>query len=166
MITAEVANIILTIILTGVYLYNTRVQNNKIKTQSDIINDLKDHVKFFDIQKIKEYVELRETEKDKLLNLTKSTIEKELQLKYSHSTTESKKANEIATDSILEIIKEPYTYIVLDLLMKSDDEALMLINQYFPKNKEKVMEAYQSMKLMLVEQYGTSDLRKLSKSMK
>ena len=49
-------NIALTVILIAIYLFNTKSQNEKIKSQSDIINDLREHVKFFDLQKIKEYV--------------------------------------------------------------------------------------------------------------
>ena len=46
-------NMILTLILIGIYLYNTESQNVKIKAQSDIILDLREHVKFFDVQRSK-----------------------------------------------------------------------------------------------------------------
>jgi hypothetical protein len=67
-------NPILTIILIAVYWYMSKAQNEKIKAQSGIINGLKDHLSLLDISKIKEYVELRESEKDKLMELTKQTI--------------------------------------------------------------------------------------------
>lgn len=49
---------------------------------------LKNNVKFFDLKKIKGYVELRETQKDKLLELTKETIEKGFEIKSKNSIKE------------------------------------------------------------------------------
>ena len=119
-------NSILTIILIGIYLYNTRAQNSKIKAQSDIISDLREHVKFFDLKKIKEYVELRESEKDKLLELTKQAIEKEFALKQMTVPIENtqivhgNKIDETVDIMIENYIVEPYIYIAMDLVWKSE----------------------------------------------
>lgn len=40
-------NSILTLLLIGIYLFNTKAQDQKIKAQSDIINGLKEQCKIF-----------------------------------------------------------------------------------------------------------------------
>jgi len=170
--TPEIVNIVLTLILIAVYLFNTRSQNNKINTQSTIINDLKEQVKFFDIQKIKDYVELRDVEKDKLLKLTRDTIEKEFELKNKNDSQQSfaktisqKQVSELTKGIITEFVTEPYMYVVLDLMTKPEGEALKLIDSYFPKNKENVLSLYNDMRSTFIKQYGTSDLYKIKEQM-
>jgi predicted MPP superfamily phosphohydrolase len=125
---------ILTLILIGIYWYNTKSQNQKIKAQSDIINDLREHLKFFDLQKIKDYLELRETEKDKLLEITKQTIQKEFELKESTVQSASSNLNNNQPNySVHDIqaLTEVYTYIVNDLASRSDDDIEQILTSEF-----------------------------------
>lgn len=162
-------NPILTIILIAIYWFNTKAQNNKIKAQSDIINDLKEHVKFFDLKKIKEYVELRESEKDKLMNITKQAVEKEFELKQkaiqnsNQNQLESKKIEEISSTIINNFLVEPYTYIALDLIWKSNTELDNILNQNFPKSKNMLLKAIQKAQSSIKEKTGKNDLNEIKR---
>lgn len=126
-------NIVLTLILIAIYWYNTKSQNEKIKAQSDIINDLREHVKFFDLQKIKEYVELRESEKDKLLEITKATIEKELEFK-ANNRSEKIDVDYLSEHIVNTYLLEPYIFIVKEMLPKTNKEIDEILKNEFPNN--------------------------------
>ena len=160
-------NPILTIILIAIYWFNTKAQNSKIKAQSDIINDLKEHVKFFDLKKIKEYVELRESEKDKLLEITKLAVEKEFELKLM--TQPNKVEQSIQKDQINNIfnklyedyIIEPYIYIAMNLVWKSDIELNDIMDKDFPKSKDFLLKTIKTVQIKIREKTGIDDLCKI-----
>ena len=137
-------NSILTIILIAIYWFTSRAQNSKIKAQSDIINELKEYLNFFDLKKIKEYVELRESEKDKLMDLTRVTLEKEFEFKKDSkaqiSGKELKTSVQELANKMKDMMTEPYIYIVGELFLKPDDELEKILNQDFPKNKNLILE--------------------------
>jgi len=160
-------NPILTIILIGIYWYNTKVQNNKINAQSDIIKDLKDHVKFFDVKKIKEYVELRETEKDKLLEITKKAIEKEFENKQMETPKMSQpekvkdNMNGISIEMAEKYMVEPFTYISLELVWKSDTEINNILDDKFPLTKHILWESIKRGQKLIKEKAGSDNLTEI-----
>lgn len=145
-------NSILTLTLIAIYWFNTKAQNQKIKAQSDIINDLKEHVKFFDLKKIKEYVQLQEEQKDKLLYLTKAALEKEFEFKSTQiaepitTTTASPQVNtvknvgEIDRQKIVSLLSEFYMFFIKNYILKDTDELEETLTKNFPNNKDSVKE--------------------------
>lgn len=158
-------NIILTLFLIGIYWYNTKAQNEKIKAPSEIIIDLKEHVKFFDLQKIKEYVELRETQKDKVLEVTREAIEKQFELKAQQLDNDSKKKNgdPIISNKAAEKVAQPYIYVIKELLFKSPEEVDRIINSYFPGNRDFVYSILDRAKDTMVKAYGVSSFDEVLK---
>jgi len=164
-------NPILTIILIGIYWFNTKAQNTKIEAQSDIIKELREHLKFFDIQKIKEYVELRETEKDKLLEITKQAVEKEFELKLmtlpkqsnlmTVETKNSKKTNDIDDDYLV----EAYVYIATNLIWLPDNELEKILEKDFPTSKELVRKVISNSQEQIRIRTGISDLHEIKSLM-
>lgn len=162
-------NPILTIILIAIYWFNTKAQNSKIKAQSDIINDLREHLKFFDLKKIKEYVELRETEKDKLLELTKQAIEKEFALKQVKVSSEvvevkqDKNVGEVVSLLTENYIVEPLIYIAMNLVWKSEPEINQILDENFPKSKAILKNAIINAQSKIREKAGIDDLNEIKR---
>ncbi len=161
-------NLILTIILIVIYWFNTKAQNTKIEAQSDIIKELREHLKFFDIQKIKEYVELRETQKDKLLEITKQVVEKEFELKLmtlpkesNHLSTNETRESKIAKEIVNKYLFEAYVYITTNLMFLPDDELNKVLENVFPNSKELVRKVISDSQKQVKIKTGISDLNEI-----
>lgn len=160
----EIVNICLTIILIGIYLFNTKSQNEKIKAQSGIINDLMEHVKFFDVQKIKSYVELRESEKDKLLELNYEIFKKEIELQYKDNSLKDNDQTEFMDELSIRFydqVKELYSFIAIDLLLKPDDEINKILDKSFPKNKRIILIMLKSVRKEICKKYKIKDISEI-----
>ena len=152
-------NPILTLILIGIYWFNTKAQNSKISAQSDIINELKEHVKFFDVKKIKEYVELRESEKDKLMDIAKQAIEKEYELKSQlfEGETNSKENN----SKDFHLLKESLKYIASELIWLKESELETLLEEKFPNSKDLILDLVLTVQKDLKKHTGLSTMAEL-----
>ncbi len=159
----EHINSFLTLILIGIYWYTSKAQNEKIKNQSDIINDLREHVKFFDLQKIKEYVELRESEKDKLLEITKQAIEKEFDLKSKSFNTQEPvdRTSKIHTTAFMGLLMEPYIFVVKRLFFKSDIETKQILEKEFPKNQAIIRQILDKSRQDICEKFNVESIEQL-----
>ncbi len=75
-------------------LYLLKIQNKKINFQSEIIKDQENYNKFFDVDKLKNYMELCNLANDKHLNLERQSLQQEFKLqKINFLLKQSKNKN-------------------------------------------------------------------------
>ena len=73
-------NTLLAFIPFIIFILTFKVLIPKIVIQSSIIKNQENYNRFFDVNKIKEYVELCDNEKDKLLELERQNLQLEFKL--------------------------------------------------------------------------------------
>ena len=90
-----------TIYSLAFFIFVIKVLYKKDCIKSEIINDLQNHIKFIDLDKIKKYNELCYKSQSKLLNLERLNLEQEFKLKKINFLLEQNKNNSF--NQIIEI---------------------------------------------------------------
>lgn len=159
----EYINTVLTLILIGIYWYNTKAQNAKINAQSGIINDLRAHIEFFDLKKIKEYVELRDAEKDKLLEFTRASIEREFELKATvpKNPLPDISPNDKIPSALEGIIEEAYTYIGFELALQPVEISEEILIKRFPKASPWLRPLINNTRQKALDEFKVKDIHEL-----